>query len=86
MCFCRIRGANRLGTAVRGGDHEATDGATPTTVGHDVAGGRKAAVPPLGKFNSAWDISNHASRSPRLPVLAVLPTESPRHAAQEQES
>jgi hypothetical protein len=48
------------GTAVRGGDHEATDGATPTTVGRDVAGGRKAAMPPLGKFNSAWDISNHA--------------------------
>jgi len=68
MCCCRSRGANRLGTAVRGGDHEATDGATPTTVGNDVAGGRKAAMPPLGKFNSAWDISNNASRSPRLPV------------------
>lgn len=85
MCCCRCRGANRLGTAVRGGDHEATDGATPTTVGRDVAGGRKAAVPPLGKFNSAWDISNHASREPRRPVLAVLPPESPRQAAQEQE-
>jgi len=53
MCCYRSRGANRLGTAVRGGDHEATDGATPTTVGRDVAGGRKAAMPPLGKFNSA---------------------------------
>ena len=84
MCWSG-RGANRLGTAVRWGDHEATDGATPTTVGHDVAGGRKAALPLLGKFISAWGISNHASRSPRLPVLAVLAPYTPRHAVQEQE-
>jgi hypothetical protein len=85
VCSCRGRGANRLGTAVRGGDHAATDGATPTTVGYDEAGGRKAAMPPLGKFNSAWDIHNHASRPPHLLVLAVHSHESPDLGTQEQE-